>query len=230
MAGSRTSVTGPILPAPARVREPGTIRDDIRAMPRTFDDLGYYTLAGAAQSPRDLITEAHDAERLGLGWVFISERFNVKEAATLSGAVGAVSTTLQIATAATNHHTRHPIVTAVVRDDDAPPDRRSLHARPRARHRPADRGARPGAGHDGPARGLRRADAPAVARRDDPRPRRTGRALPVPAPRPGVRRGHPARHHGVRPEHAARSPAGPSTRSCCTRSSTTRRSPGASAR
>ena len=74
--------------------------------------LGFYTLAGAAESPRDLITEVADAERLGLGWVFISERFNVKEAATLSGAVGAVSTTLHIATAATNHHTRHPIVTA----------------------------------------------------------------------------------------------------------------------
>jgi probable F420-dependent oxidoreductase len=81
-------------------------------MDRTFDDLGYYTLAGAAPSPRDLIQEAHDGERLGLGWAFISERLNVKEAATLSGAVGAVSTTLQIATAATNHNTRHPLVTA----------------------------------------------------------------------------------------------------------------------
>lgn len=81
-------------------------------MTRTFDDLGYYTLAGAAPDPFELIQEAHDAERLGLGWAFISERFNVKEAATLSGALGAVSTTLQIATAATNHHTRHPVVTA----------------------------------------------------------------------------------------------------------------------
>jgi probable F420-dependent oxidoreductase len=44
--------------------------------------------------------------------VFLSERFNVKEAATISGAVGAVSSTLRIATAATNHNTRHPIVTA----------------------------------------------------------------------------------------------------------------------
>ena len=78
----------------------------------TYEQLGFYTLAGAATSPRDLITEVADGERLGLGWVFISERFNVKEAATLSGAVGAVSTTLNIATAATNHHTRHPIVTA----------------------------------------------------------------------------------------------------------------------
>ena len=29
-------------------------------MSRTFDDLGYYTLAGAAMSPRDLIQEAAD--------------------------------------------------------------------------------------------------------------------------------------------------------------------------
>ena len=44
--------------------------------------------------------------------MFISERFNIKEAGTLSGAVGAVSRTLGVATAATNHNTRHPIVTA----------------------------------------------------------------------------------------------------------------------
>jgi probable F420-dependent oxidoreductase len=81
-------------------------------MARPYDDLGYYTLAGAAPDPHELIREAHDGERLGLGWVFVSERFNVKEAATLSGAIGAVSTTLRIATAATNHHTRHPLVTA----------------------------------------------------------------------------------------------------------------------
>lgn len=75
-------------------------------------DLGFYTLAGAPRSPRDLIDEVRRGEELGLGWAFISERFNVKEAATISGAVGAVSTSLNIATAATNHNTRHPIVTA----------------------------------------------------------------------------------------------------------------------
>lgn len=78
----------------------------------TLSNLGFYTLAGAPQSPRELITEVADAERLGLGWCFISERFNIKEASTLSGAVGAVSTNLQICTAATNHNTRHPLVTA----------------------------------------------------------------------------------------------------------------------
>ncbi len=44
-----------------------------------LDHLGFYTLAGAPRSPRDLIDEVHDGERLGLGWVFISERFNIKE-------------------------------------------------------------------------------------------------------------------------------------------------------
>ena len=51
-----------------------------------FPELGFYTLAGGAQNPRDLITECARAEELGLGAVFISERFNVKEAVTLSGA------------------------------------------------------------------------------------------------------------------------------------------------
>jgi probable F420-dependent oxidoreductase len=78
----------------------------------TLDNVGFYTLAGAPRSPRDLIAEVADAERLGLGWAFVSERLNMKEAATISGAVGAVSSRIQIATAATNHNTRHPLVTA----------------------------------------------------------------------------------------------------------------------
>jgi probable F420-dependent oxidoreductase len=76
------------------------------------DELGFYTLAGAPRSPRDLIDEVTMAEELGLGSAFISERYNIKEAATLSGAAGAVSTRLGIATAATNHNTRHPLITA----------------------------------------------------------------------------------------------------------------------
>ena len=75
-------------------------------------ELGCYLLAGAPKSPRDLIAEVRGAEELGLGTAFISERFNLKEAATLSGAAGAVSSRIQIATAATNHNTRHPMVTA----------------------------------------------------------------------------------------------------------------------
>jgi probable F420-dependent oxidoreductase len=81
------------------------------AAPR-FPELGFYTLAGGAQNPRDLITECARAEELGLGAVFISERFDIKEAVTLSGAAAAASTNLKIITGATNHNTRHPMVTA----------------------------------------------------------------------------------------------------------------------
>lgn len=77
-----------------------------------MDEIGFYALAGAPESPRELIGEVQRAEQLGIGTAFLSERFNIKEAATLSGAAGAVSNTIQIATAATNHNTRHPIVTA----------------------------------------------------------------------------------------------------------------------
>jgi len=77
-----------------------------------LNELAFYGMAGAARDPKALLADAHDAERIGLGSVFLSERFNVKEAVTLCGAVGAATTTLGIATGVTNHNTRHPIVTA----------------------------------------------------------------------------------------------------------------------
>jgi len=77
-----------------------------------MNELAFYTLAGAPDSPRDVIDEVRQAEDLGIGAAFISERLNIKEAATISGAVGAVSDHIGIATAATNHNTRHPMVTA----------------------------------------------------------------------------------------------------------------------
>jgi alkanesulfonate monooxygenase SsuD/methylene tetrahydromethanopterin reductase-like flavin-dependent oxidoreductase (luciferase family) len=77
-----------------------------------MNELAFYTLAGAPRSPRDLIAEVQTAEAMGIGACFISERLNIKEAATLSGAAGAVSSRIGIATAATNHNTRHPSVTA----------------------------------------------------------------------------------------------------------------------
>src|SRR5688572_33277666 len=79
---------------------------------RILEELGFYTLAGQPGSSRDLVTEVVDGEALGLGTAFISERYNKKEAATLSGAAGAVTERITIEPAATNHHTRHPRGTA----------------------------------------------------------------------------------------------------------------------
>ena len=79
---------------------------------RTLDELGYYLLAGAGgERPAALPEEARRGEDLGFGTAFISERWNVKEAASLTGAACAVTNRMQIATAATNHNTRHPLIT-----------------------------------------------------------------------------------------------------------------------
>ncbi len=79
---------------------------------QVLPELGFYGLAGGPSSPRPLLDEVREGEALGFGSAFISERYNVKEAVTLSAAAGAVTETLGVATAATNHNSRHPLVTA----------------------------------------------------------------------------------------------------------------------
>lgn len=81
---------------------------------RMMPEIGCYGLAGHTESPRDLLTEVRLAEDLGIGSVFLSERFNVKDAGVLAGAVAAATERIGIATAATNHNTRHPLVTATL--------------------------------------------------------------------------------------------------------------------
>ena len=79
---------------------------------RSLDELGFYLLAGAGgEGPATLMDEARRGEELGFGTAFISERWNVKEASSLVGAACAVTNRMQIATAATNHNTRHPLIT-----------------------------------------------------------------------------------------------------------------------
>ena len=79
---------------------------------RRLTELGFYGLAGQPDSSRDLIGEVRTGEALGLGSIFLSERFDKKEIGVLSGAAGAVSDELTVVTAATNHNTRHPMITA----------------------------------------------------------------------------------------------------------------------
>lgn len=83
-------------------------------MPQEFPEIGCYGLAGHTDSPRDLLDEVARAERMGIGSIFLSERFNLKDAGVLAGAAAAASNDIGIATAATNHNTRHPLVTATM--------------------------------------------------------------------------------------------------------------------
>ena len=73
-------------------------------MTTPLPELGCYLLAGQPDSSRDLVAEVRDAEALGLGAAFISERYNKKEAGALCGAAGAASERIRIITAATNHN------------------------------------------------------------------------------------------------------------------------------
>src|SRR5689334_2032544 len=59
-------------------------------------ELGFYGLAGGATTPAPLLDEVRRGEDLGFGTCFLSERFNVKEAASLCGAAGAVSSRLDL--------------------------------------------------------------------------------------------------------------------------------------
>jgi len=77
-----------------------------------FPELGIYTLPGHTTDPSELYDEVRGAEALGLGSVWISERFDVKDAPTCCGAAAAITSEIHIGTGATNHFIRHPQVTA----------------------------------------------------------------------------------------------------------------------
>lgn len=85
-------------------------------MPTRADlpELSCYLLPGHTTTPADAIEEARQAESLGLGRVWLSERFDVKDAGVICSAALSVTERIKVATAATNIHTRHPLVLATL--------------------------------------------------------------------------------------------------------------------
>jgi probable F420-dependent oxidoreductase len=79
-----------------------------------FPELSCYLLPGHTTTPSDAIQEAKQAEALGLGKVWLSERFDVKDAGVICSAALAVTQSIHVATAGTNIHTRHPMVLATM--------------------------------------------------------------------------------------------------------------------
>lgn len=78
-----------------------------------FDKFGTYILPGRVADPQRGLEEAQTAEKLGLGAVWISERYATKEPAVLSGALTQLTSKIEIV--GTFYATmRHPIVTASV--------------------------------------------------------------------------------------------------------------------
>lgn len=79
-----------------------------------FPELSCYLLPGHTETPADAIEQARQAEAAGLGKVWLSERFDVKDAGVICSAALAVTDRIHVATAATNLHTRHPMVLATM--------------------------------------------------------------------------------------------------------------------
>jgi probable F420-dependent oxidoreductase len=74
--------------------------------------LGCYVVPGGVPDPRCALDEARSAEALGLGAVWIGERFDTKDLPSLAGAISQVTRHVQIGAAVTVPGVRHPMVLA----------------------------------------------------------------------------------------------------------------------
>jgi probable F420-dependent oxidoreductase len=74
--------------------------------------LGAYLLPGRVRDPRAAVGQAQAAEHLGLGTVWISERWGTKDLAVLAGAVGQATSEVRIAAGITHFLVRHPVILA----------------------------------------------------------------------------------------------------------------------
>jgi probable F420-dependent oxidoreductase len=93
----------------------------MNAVADRIDDLSAYIVAGrlkahpslesetAARTPAQGIEDAVDAERIGFRRVFLSERWNLKEAAVLLGAAAARTSHVDLATGVLTPSARHPL-------------------------------------------------------------------------------------------------------------------------
>jgi 5,10-methylenetetrahydromethanopterin reductase len=74
--------------------------------------LGAYVLPGAAHDPASGIGQAQATERMGLGTVWIGERYDTKDLGALAGALSQATSRVQVAAGITHPYLRHPMVLA----------------------------------------------------------------------------------------------------------------------
>jgi probable F420-dependent oxidoreductase len=80
------------------------------------EDLSAWIIAGrvSAETVRAGLADGVEAERLGFRRVYMSERYNLKEAGTVLGGVGALTSRLGIGTGVIATRARHPLMTAAL--------------------------------------------------------------------------------------------------------------------
>ena len=83
-------------------------------MDPVVDDLSLYVRGGRLHSSAEVITDAVEAEQLGLRRLWLSERYDLKEAGALLGGMAARTTRLELGTSALFPGSRPPILTAAL--------------------------------------------------------------------------------------------------------------------
>ena len=78
----------------------------------SISSLGCYILPGNSRSPQSAADQAAEAERLGLGTVWLGERFATKEAASVLGYLAGRTTRVRLATGTIMMQFRHPLALA----------------------------------------------------------------------------------------------------------------------
>jgi len=81
-------------------------------MSTILHDLSCYILPGKASSSKEGIAQTIEAECIGLGGVWASERWETKESGALLGAMAQATTNIRLCTGTTHFGTRHPMVLA----------------------------------------------------------------------------------------------------------------------
>ncbi|MCW2546500.1 MAG: putative Coenzyme F420-dependent N(10)-methylenetetrahydromethanopterin reductase [Mycobacterium sp.] len=94
--------------APADARTPVAV--DPMAVVR--QRLGAYALPGRVKDPRLAIGQATTAEHLGLGTIWLSERWGTKDLGVLAGAIGHATKQIKFASGISHFQTRHPAILA----------------------------------------------------------------------------------------------------------------------
>lgn len=81
-------------------------------MKSPVEELGCYVLPGKTTNAKPGVTQAIEAERIGLGAVWASERWETKESGAVMGAIAQATSRIRILTGTTHFGSRHPMVLA----------------------------------------------------------------------------------------------------------------------
>ena len=90
-------------------------------LPNVVEDLSAFIISGrvkahaageyetSARTPAQGIQDGVEAERLGFRRIFLSERWNLKEASVLLSAIGALTSRIELGTGLITPASRHPL-------------------------------------------------------------------------------------------------------------------------